>query len=64
MHENIVLFIELFFLVLCSLDILKNIYKVVKVALSHEGKVEESKFDTWVFALSVAYVLSIIILGF
>lgn len=64
MRENLFLWIEVFIFIIACLVVLKNLYRVLKVALTKEGKVEEKSWDGYEFALSIAWILSMIIVGF
>lgn len=64
MSSNIWLAIEVFILILCCLNIVKNLYNTVKVIVMKNGKIELDFRGKICLAMSFAYVLTTIILGF
>ena len=62
--ERLIYFIEFFVFVLSCLNITKNVFKFIKVFKTQQGSINEGKYDSLFFALSFAYVITILILGF
>ena len=62
--EKLIYFIELFLFVLSCLNITKNVFKFIKVFKTQQGSMNDGKYDSTFFALSFAYVITILILGF
>lgn len=64
MRDNLWLAIELFILVLACLNICKNIYGIIKVALTQKGKFDLNIWQKTILAMSMSYILTVTILGF
>lgn len=64
MRDNLWLAIEVFILVLACLNICKNIYGIVKVALTQSGKYSLDIWQKTLLAMSISYILTVSILGF
>lgn len=64
MFTNYILFIEVFIFVFCSLNVIKNLYNIVKVLASQEGKLDTTLVSNICFGLSVAYIIATIVTGF
>jgi hypothetical protein len=64
MSNNFWLAIEVFILILCCLNIMKNIFNTIKVIVMKNGKIELDFRGKILLSMSIAYILTTIILGF
>lgn len=64
MCNNVLYSIEVFILILCILNVLKNIYNIIKVMKIKDGKFSSSKSDTLFLGLSISYIITVLIVGF
>lgn len=64
MLTNLFFSIEIFLLTFCSLNVLKNIFGVIKVIRTREGKFSSSTISTILLGLSISYIITLLIVGF
>lgn len=64
MSENIWLAIEVFVLILCCLNVIKNLYNITKIFFMQSGKFDLDSKGKVFLACSLSYILTTIILGF
>lgn len=64
MTTNILYTLEVFIFIFCSLNILKNLYNMIKVLRTKEGKMESSTSSIVLLGLSLSYVITALIIGF
>ena len=61
---KLILGLEIFVFVFCCLVCLKTIYSTVKVFVLKEGSVTTSKNDALTFGCALAYIITMLIIGF
>ena len=64
MLENFLTQTRLFFFVLASFYLIIMILHTVSVFSLKRGKIIQNKFDAWAIAISLSYVITILISGF
>lgn len=61
---EILLFIKIFMFIFCLLNIIKNVYNIIKIMYLQSGGLTNGKYNTLFFGLSLSYVITILIIGF
>ena len=64
MLNNIVYTLKVFIFVFCSLNVFKNLYNMIKVLRTQEGKMETSSSGIICLGLSLSYIITVLIVGF
>jgi len=64
MITNIVYTLEIFIFIFCSLNVFKNLYNMIKVLRTKEGKMESSTSSIVFLGLSISYIITALIVGF
>ena len=64
MFNNIFIFIEVFILIFCILNVIKNTYNIAKVFYQQEGKADFDTITTILFGMSLSYIITTMIVGF
>lgn len=64
MTTNIIYTLEIFIFIFCSLNIFKNLYNMIKVLRTKEGKMESSTSSVVLLGLSISYIITALIVGF
>lgn len=61
---ELVLGIKIFIFILSILNILKDVYKFLKVMRKEEGVFDNGKYGSLFFGLSLSYIITLLIIGF
>lgn len=61
---SVIHWLSIFIFVLSVLFVLKTAYSFIKVLWLKYGKVEESKWGSLLFGLSLSYIITMLIVGF
>jgi hypothetical protein len=59
-----ILGVKIFLFIFCLLNVVKNIYNFIKVMRLESGSLNNGKYGTIYFGLSLSYVLTLLIIGF
>jgi hypothetical protein len=60
---DIIVFVKVFLIFMCSLNVIKNVYNLSKVLYEKSGKFELKGNSQLLLAMSISYLLSIIVMG-
>ena len=64
MLTDMYLAIAVFILIMACLNVIKNLFGIIKVARAKSGKFQLDTIGTVIFGMSISYILTVIILKF